>query len=120
MKYLLSLFVIVALFSCNNAGTHTTSQSTVKPDGEALFKDNCASCHKPATDFTGPALKGAAGRWADKNLLYDFVRDPAAVISNDKYARELQQKYAGMMTASPQLTNADIDAILHYCDTYTQ
>ena len=27
--------------------------------GEALFKANCASCHKPDKDFTGPALKGS-------------------------------------------------------------
>ncbi len=27
-------------------------------DGEALFKANCASCHKADKDFTGPMLKG--------------------------------------------------------------
>src|SRR5690606_21847684 len=27
--------------------------------GEKLFKGNCASCHKPDKDMTGPALQGA-------------------------------------------------------------
>src|SRR5882757_6101502 len=122
MKNLVLLVTVFIMFSCNNnAGNKTTKQTaSVKPGGELLFKNNCASCHRPDKDFTGPALKGAKDRWADKNLLYDFVRDPATVISNDKYARALQQKYAGIMTASPQLTNADIDAILDYCNSYTQ
>ena len=31
-------------------------------DGEALFKANCASCHKPLEDYTGPMLQGARKR----------------------------------------------------------
>ena len=33
--------------------------------GEKLFKQNCASCHFPDKDMTGPALKGARQRWID-------------------------------------------------------
>ena len=31
-------------------------------NGEALFKANCASCHKPDKQYVGPALKGARER----------------------------------------------------------
>jgi cytochrome c2 len=121
MKNLILPLIALFVFSCNSTDKKATVTTTSsKPDGEFLFKNNCASCHKADKDFTGPALKGAKDRWADKSLLYDFVRDPATVISNDKYARALQQKYGSLMTASPQLTNADIDAILDYCNSYTQ
>jgi cytochrome c2 len=32
-------------------------------NGRALFKSNCASCHNPTSDGTGPALKGTVERW---------------------------------------------------------
>jgi cytochrome c551/c552 len=38
-------------------------------DGEALFKANCAACHKPDKDFTGPALKG----WKDRVPPGDWI-----------------------------------------------
>jgi len=31
-------------------------------DGKALFQANCASCHNPIKDATGPALQGITGR----------------------------------------------------------
>ena len=31
--------------------------------GEKLFKANCASCHKPDKDMTGPKLQGAKALW---------------------------------------------------------
>ena len=30
-------------------------------DGEALFKANCANCHKPLEDYTGPKLQMQSG-----------------------------------------------------------
>jgi cytochrome c551/c552 len=35
-----------------------TINATAAPDGKALFQANCASCHNPYKDATGPALKG--------------------------------------------------------------
>lgn len=40
----------------------------IAQDGEKLFQQNCASCHKPDKDMTGPALKGARQRWIDNPL----------------------------------------------------
>ena len=37
-------------------------------DGEALFKANCAACHKPDKDFTGPALTRLEGQGAGRRL----------------------------------------------------
>ena len=55
-----------------------------QPDGKALFKKNCASCHNKnmKDDMTGPALGGAEERWADypREDLYSWVRNSAGMI----------------------------------------
>jgi cytochrome c2 len=89
-------------------------------DGEALFKANCASCHKPDKDFTGPALKGARDREPSKTWVYDWVRNSASVIEKDAYAKALYAKWnKTQMTAFGSLKNEEIDAILDYADKWT-
>jgi mono/diheme cytochrome c family protein len=118
MKFVAFIFTII-LLSCNGKdrkAVENTEQSTVKvDDGESLFKNNCASCHKCDRDFTGPALRGSMERWTDKKLLFEFIREPQKVIMKDTYAKNLLNKYQSAMTAFPQLSDADIQAILNYC-----
>lgn len=93
----------------------------VSINGKALFEAQCASCHKPDVDMTGPALKGATARWPDKKTLYEFIRNPTNVIQRDKYAAALYEKWNRTnMLPFPQLTDAEIDAILQYCDNYVK
>jgi hypothetical protein len=88
-------------------------------DGEALFKANCASCHKPDKDFTGPALKGARDREPSKTWVYDWVHNVNAYLEKDAYAKTLLAKYNARMTPFPQLKNEEIDAILDYVEKWT-
>lgn len=89
-------------------------------DGKALFTTNCASCHHPIKDVTGPALQGAESRAPSKEWLYKWVRNSAAVISSgDKYANEIYAKWnKTAMTAFPNLSDAEIDAIFAYVESY--
>jgi len=97
----------------------SASSSFAAPDGKALFTSNCASCHNPLKDATGPALKGAAGRAPSKEVLYKWVHNPASTMASDPYYKALAAKYAPtVMTAFPQLSTADIDAIMDYVDKY--
>ena len=84
--------------------------------GKKLFKDYCASCHRPATDFTGPMLAGARERAPNINWAYRFTRNVTSMIRTDPYARELFAKYKSVMTAFPDLQASAIKAILDYCD----
>ncbi len=102
---------LVVLVSINN--------QSLAADGEALFKANCASCHKIDKDFTGPALKGARDREPSKTWVYEWVRKPNAFLDTDPYAKALLAKYGARMTAFPQLKNDEIDAILDYADNWT-
>lgn len=90
--------------------------------GEALFKGNCASCHFPDKDMTGPALKGARDRWIENSSeeqFYAWIKNSQAVIdAGDPYAKKLEGFSTSKMT--PQtVSNADIDNIFAYIEVYT-
>lgn len=99
--------------------TLISSQELFAADGEALFKANCASCHKPDVQYVGPALKGAREREPSKDWVYKWVANTTSMVNTDPYAMKLKQQMGGVvMTAFPDLTKAEIDAILEYADTY--
>src|SRR5579871_3653595 len=108
-----SLFAfVIILLLCNN-------HAIAAPDGKALFMSNCASCHNPLKDATGPALQNVDQHAHGKEWIYKWVHNPPAMIaSGDPHAKELQTKFGAMMTAFPQPSTEDIDAILKYVDEY--
>lgn len=89
-------------------------------DGKALFQSNCASCHNPIKKITGPALKGVTERVPDKKLLHDWIRNNQKVLaSGNPYFNSLYNEYSKTaMNLFPTLTDAEIDAILKYVETY--
>ena len=90
-------------------------------NGEALFKANCASCHKPDKVYVGPALQGAREREPSKGWHYDWVRNATSMAMTDPYAKKLKEQMGGVvMTSFPDLSNSDIDAILDYADNYKE
>lgn len=99
--------------------------------GEAIFKDNCASCHVKdmKTKMTGPALGGVEERWSKfpKKELYDWIRNSSGVLADasyksNPYAKSLYVEYKNTnMTAFPTLTDEDIVSLLAYINNmYTQ
>jgi cytochrome c551/c552 len=124
MKYLAGIFIMLVLFvSCSgdqdkSATNITTATETPAQQAEQLFKINCMQCHLPGKDFAGPALAGVRKRWPNKALLYEFIKDPQAVIAKDDYAAGLFEKWKqAPMNPAPHLSNEEIDAILDYCDS---
>lgn len=94
--------------------------SFAQPNGEALFKSNCASCHNPIKDATGPALQGVDSRTPGREWIYQWVHNNAALrATGDKYANEIFNKWnKTAMTAFPNLKEEEIDAIIKYVDDY--
>jgi mono/diheme cytochrome c family protein len=109
-----SIVVLLAVLTAFGGVTKSHAQ-----DGKALFQANCASCHNPLKDATGPALKGMDERVPSKEWLYKWIRNSAGVIaSGDKYANDLYVKWnKTAMTSFPNLTDADIDAIVTYVNS---
>lgn len=88
-------------------------------DGKALFQANCASCHNPLKDATGPALQGVDQRVPSAEWLHKWVKNSASVIaSGDKYANDIYAKWnKTAMTAFPNLKDEEIDAIVTYVNS---
>lgn len=86
--------------------------------GKALFNANCAACHKLDAKMTGPALRGVTAKY-DKAWFYGWIKNSSALIaSGDADAvKVFNENNKAVMTAFPQLSNADIDNILAYTDT---
>ncbi|OJW82747.1 MAG: cytochrome C [Bacteroidetes bacterium 46-16] len=107
-------FIIFAVLLISNFS------ALAAPDGKALFQSNCASCHNPIKDATGPALKNVDKTFPSKDWVYGWVHNSSAVIaSGDKFANDLYNKWnKTQMTAFPQLSKEDIDAILSYVNSY--
>lgn len=89
-------------------------------DGKALFTSKCASCHHPLKDGTGPALGGLEDRhkWADHKELLAWVNNPGAYMSKDQYTQGLKAKFGSMMTGFPDVTLAEVDAIVKYVNDF--
>ena len=83
--------------------------------GKELFNTNCAACHKLDAKATGPALRGVAGRH-DMAWIYKWVHNSSEMIkSGDAAAVKLfAENNNAVMTAFPQLSEADIDNIIAY------
>ena len=111
LQKLQSVLIFVAFFSIG--------QLAKAQDGKALFNAKCASCHAIDKQLVGPALKGVEDRWDDKKMLYEWVRNSAAVIKKG-YPRAVavyNEYNKVQMTAFPELADKDIDAILAYINT---
>ena len=95
------------------------SNNTAFAQGEALFKAQCANCHKPDQDYTGPALKGVRARQPSPDYIYKWMANPAGMIASDPYAKTLFERWKPtVMTAFANLKKSEIDAILDYVEAY--
>ncbi len=85
--------------------------------GKQLFKSYCANCHKPGSDYTGPALAGITKR-SKLQWIYHFIRNPAGMNEYDAQAKLVCDRWRPtIMTAFTGLTNTDINNILAYVET---
>lgn len=120
MKQMIFVFFLLVGVSCASPSSENSEKATEVATGDwqqgkQLFLSRCASCHMVNKEMTGPALKGAEGRWQDKQKLYAFIRNSQEIIGKDKYARELWLQYnQTIMLPHPDLTDQQIDQILGY------
>lgn len=114
---------ILALLACgcNNSNQEQPEKFPVDnaqppvANSNALFQANCASCHDPNKDKTGPALAGALQRWDnDSARIKAFIRNPSKMIADrDPYAVKLYEKWnKTSMTAFPNFTEEELNSLL--------
>src|SRR5580693_3866450 len=119
--YRLSAFRISFIFLLTVSFLFSGNLSMAQ-DGKALFQSDCASCHNPIKQVTGPALKGVTERVPDQKLLHAWIKNNAAVLaSGNKYFNDLFNQFSKTpMNIFPGLTDPEIDAILKYIETYPE
>ncbi|MFK7971087.1 MAG: cytochrome c, partial [Bacteroidia bacterium] len=90
-------------------------------NGERLYKENCASCHKPIGKLVGPQLAGVFQKYTmqmDWRFMIEFTRNsPQLIKDGDPKAVALWNEYnQAAMQAFPTLSDQDIVDILAFCD----
>lgn len=92
-------------------------------DGAALFKANCAACHKLDKNSTGPKLQGARALWEEAGegeMIYEWIADPVGLAESGKSKRAAEVINFSKNQMTPQSLNKEqVDAILDYADAYT-
>ncbi len=86
--------------------------------GKELFNANCAACHKLDAKSTGPALRGISGKY-EMSWIYKWVHNSSDLIKSGDAAavKVFEENNKAVMTAFPQLSEADIDNIIAYTST---
>ncbi|MCW5907147.1 MAG: cytochrome c [Chitinophagales bacterium] len=95
-------------------------------EGRALFKSNCAACHNPKTEGTGPILLGSVERWRNagsyngktgEQWLKAWIRNwNEPVQAGYPYAVEMANTRPMQMNVFASLKDEDIDLILLYSE----
>jgi mono/diheme cytochrome c family protein len=85
--------------------------------GEAIFRQNCTSCHSIAKKLTGPPLLHTTARHSFEWLEEYIINNAAVLASGDCYANHLFEEYnKTAMTVFPALRGEDIHALLAYIE----
>ena len=113
----LTLAVVVILTLSSSLFAQDAPAADAKA-GEALFKANCAACHKLYKPMTGPLLHQVSEKY-DREWLYKWIKNSQGLIkSGDALAVKVYEENGNkVMNSFPALSNADIDNILAYTDT---
>lgn len=89
-------------------------------DGGGLFKAQCATCHNPHKDGTGPKLSGVRAAWEEKTgsgqAIIDWVQNWEAAKDKYPYAAEVAAKKPTKMNKFPNVSADEVTAILDWVD----
>jgi len=88
-------------------------------DGKALFNNNCAACHSPVKDMTGPKLGDVLQRDpynGDISKIDNWVHNVDKLLASDPYYKGLLSKFGARMTPFPNLSDKEIAAIITYAE----
>ncbi|MFI5187823.1 MAG: c-type cytochrome [Chitinophagales bacterium] len=95
------------------------SFSVSAQNGQQLFQQNCASCHNPSKDMTGPRLGDVLERDpynGDISKIVNWVHNVDKLLATDSYYKGLMARYGARMTQFSGLSDKDIAAIIGYTE----
>ncbi len=102
-----------------NGQSDNTNSPINNLDGKSLFKSNCAACHHPIKNSTGPKLQGVRQAWIDAGEgenIYKWVQNSPNLISSGSVMAEQASKFSPAGMPPQSVSNEEIDAIFRYID----
>ena len=94
-----------------------SSDKEVIAKGQILFQNNCTACHSFQQKGIGPNLAGVTAD-VSHAWITNFIRNaPEVIRSDDARARRLLAEYKQYMPPFPQLSDADIQALVSFIHT---
>ncbi|AUC76406.1 c-type cytochrome [Olleya sp. Bg11-27] len=103
--------------SDNFYGTVIPNLSEKAKLGKKVFTKNCASCHKPTKNMTGPALVVMLDikKIPHANYIYDFVTKEDSLVKIKKYRTEfINKEYNTAFNHNFKLTTVEFNNLLEY------
>jgi mono/diheme cytochrome c family protein len=108
--------LLLGTFSVNAQDT----PEEVAFDGGGLFSSQCATCHNVYKDGTGPKLSGARSAWEEATgsgeAIIDWVQNWENAAAKYPYAAGVSQKKKSKMNKFPNISRAEVSAILDWVD----
>tara|TARA_R110002050_G_scaffold75052_5_gene160906 strand:- start:2331 stop:4019 length:1689 start_codon:yes stop_codon:yes gene_type:complete len=99
-------------------GRDISKDPEIIDNGRVIFEELCSSCHNFKQDAIGPNLSGLT-RALPTNWIKEFIKSPIGMIDlKDKRAVALKEKYKAVMPNFQHLSEADIEAVIAYINTY--
>jgi mono/diheme cytochrome c family protein len=116
--------ILVAIFSllfslqvfCQDAPA-AAGNAEMAAKGQALFDNNCASCHAMDEVVVGPALRNVHTKHNQAWLLKWIKNSQALVASGDKQAVAIYEQYAKQAMPSFAFSDDEVLSILEYIKT---
>ncbi|MCC6600443.1 MAG: c-type cytochrome [Crocinitomicaceae bacterium] len=91
------------------------SQLCIAQDGEAIFKQNCAACHKVGGGrMVGPDLIGITEKRPEEWLIKWTKSSQSLIKSGDADAKAIFDEFGGIMMPDQALSDAEIKSILAF------
>ena len=89
-----SVVFLFSLISLTSLSQDIPEDAASIAAGTTLFNNNCKSCHKIHSEYTGPALAGVYDRAPSIEWIKNWVHNSAKVVaSGDAYAVQIYEKY---------------------------
>jgi hypothetical protein len=85
--------------------------------GNRLFLQNCAPCHHPLKDMTGPALANFDRHFPMK-LFDSFLREPAKTIRKSPYLKAVKKTFGNIAHPAFSFSGADLDSLKDFLIGY--
>jgi mono/diheme cytochrome c family protein len=96
-------------------GSAPTVDPALAKKGRSMFASKgCNGCHSVGGGKrAGPDLAGVSER-RDAEWLKKFLKDPPMMLTTDSIAMAMLTEYKNVKMPNMKLSDADIDALLHY------